>query len=688
VTAGSVDEIEEAREVPAPSGEPSERSDAPHDKPPTTAGTAKSAEKTGLGARLEAISRFVISTYATTDPRSLGSFRIALGTLLFFDVLRRLPDLDAHYTNAGWLTNHFALFRPMSSHLFSLYHAFGTPGEVRVLFAFHLFVNFALLIGWRTRLMHVLAAVLITGINSRNIMLENGGWVVLNLLTVWTMFLPLGKRFSVDALIRSFRERREGSAQALNDRSVPAPTIAPIVSLAVTALILQWVVIYAFNVVHKSGQPWRDGTAVYYFFQQDRMVTAFGAWIREVLPLSGIKALTWGTLAIEATIMALLLLPFRARYARMLAFVLCASLHLSIDAVVQLGPFSWAMVIMFFVLIPADLWERGARRTLERAAPRLLLFDADDGLSIVFCRVIKRFDSLARVTFVPVHTKQGAPYRVDEALPESVDPALVDRTLVVVESGRQYTGIAALSRLIGALPALWILLGWVRVPGVSGLVGRFIERCAKRRRVLSEQLGLADVPLKPDAIALPSPARTSMEWLGNAGCQVGVLFLMIACGSQVLIENRAVPEKLKPHNRPEWMTAVVVYPRLFQGWSMFAPGPPTEDGRIVVEGRTVDGRKLDPLTGQTPTYEVQPKGGFRMNQIWGDFHRRIGEPRFSAYLQGVRDFLLNHHELTERPADRLVAFEIWYVSEQIPPPGRPKPPPSRRKLLTHGTVTP
>ncbi len=48
------------------------------------------------------------------------------------------------------------------------------------------------------------------------------------------------------------------------------------VSLAVAALILQWATIYYFNVVHKTGPEWKNGTAVYYFFQQDRMVTWWG----------------------------------------------------------------------------------------------------------------------------------------------------------------------------------------------------------------------------------------------------------------------------------------------------------------------------------------------------------------------------------------------------------------------------
>ena len=58
------------------------------------------------------------------------------------------------------------------------------------------------------------------------------------------------------------------------------------------------------------------------------------------------------------------------------------------------------------------------------------------------------------------------------------------------------------------------------------------------------------------------------------GAVVAVLLVMVSCGSQVLMENRAVPKLLKPEHRPEWMTSIVVYPRLFQGWSMFAPSPP------------------------------------------------------------------------------------------------------------------
>jgi hypothetical protein len=482
----------------------------------------------------------------------------------------------------------------------------------------------------------------------------------------------------VDAWIRSWRARREGTIAALNDRSAPVSDVTPVVSLAVTALILQWATIYYFNVVHKNGPSWRDGTAVYYFFQQDRMVTLFGAWVRDVLPLGGIKLLTWSALAIEAVVALLLLSPIKSGTARLVAWVLISVLHLSIDAVVQLGPFSWAMVIMFAVLVPSQSW-RWLRAALERRASRRVVYlDSENGFALSIGRIIKRLDVLGLVKFEPA---PEPPASGAAEVSERAGFAVSDRP-----DGQVWTGTEALVRLFDALVLPCALVAWMRLPGLRGFFERRLERVFARRERLARFFGVGALPGSDDMAASKSGFRETLglgaKWVGQA-C---VLLLMIATASQVLLENRAVPKWMKPEKRPEWMTAMVVYPRLFQGWSMFAPSPPMDDGRLVVDGRTVDGRRFDPLTGGEPSFEVQPKDGFRMNQIWGDFHRRIAEPRFRTYHQGVREFLLKHHELTGRPQDRLIAFDLWFVNERIPPPGEPKAPPTRNKVLSHGRV--
>jgi hypothetical protein len=699
-----------------------ERDSDPEDSSPDRAAAQK------IDGSVTSFWSFLKKTYASADPRSLGLFRIALAALLFVDVARRWPDVEAHYANTGWLSNHYMLFRPMSDHLFSVYLAFSTPGEVKTLMLIQLLICVLFALGWHTRIMHVLSAILIVSINSRNIMLENGGWVVLTLLTVWTMFLPLGRRFSVDALLASLKARRETSVAALNDRTEPARDTAPVISLAVAALIAQWVVIYYFNVVHKQGREWRDGTAVYYFFQQDRMVTALGAWLRDYLPVGAFRFMTYGALAMESAIALLLALPFRTPLARMLAWALCISLHLSIDAVVQLGPFSWAMVTAFWVLIPREAWETLGPRFAGRYPERELCLNPTSGFWISFARIVKRFDVLEKIRYRAVTPAEAPEVAEGEHAEEDVEEAdegeeeseadeesdaaetraerpaqavqrtadelasAVGQTLVVIdpESGTRYLGLPALFRLFDAVPFGFLLVLPARLPVLSRFIASWFRRAASQSEEADayfevEKLAGSPEPPPPSTTPARADVRRGVAVLREA-C---VLAVVISCGSQLLMENRAIPKWLKPAHRPEWMTAIVVYPRLFQGWSMFAPSPPRDDGRLVVDGLTKDNRKLDPLTGLAPSFEVQPQEGFRMNQIWGDFHRRIGEERFGSYLDGVKEMLKRYHVITGKPEDELKSFDVWFVNESIPPPGQPRAAPTRRKIFSwHGDEPP
>lgn len=611
--------------------------------------------------------------YGSADPRSLGLLRIALGALLFVDVLLKFPDVAAHLSNAGWLSNHYALFRPMSDYLFSVYFAFGSPLEVKFLMVGHLLVCLLLLVGFRTKLMQILALVLTTSLNSRNIMIENGGSVVLNILVLWTAFLPLGRRFSVDAVRESLRARKETTAQALNERSDPARDVAPFVSLAVTALLLQWATIYFFNAIQKNGAPWRDGTAVHYFLQQDRLLTWFGAWLRDLLPLGAIKALTYGTLAIEAAVPALLLLPWRAHALRVVAFGLVLLLHLSIDAVLQLGSFSWAMVVVFCAFLPAQAWAWATDKVRAKRTPCVVHFDAESGAHLALCRLVKRLDTLGLVTF----------RAIDESSPKKASQTLA----VSVAGEKTVSGFEALLSIGDALWCRrWPLL-LLRVLGLRRRIERRFAQVAREPAAVDADLGTAHLPQQADArVPGPSPARRFWQLVSGSAREATVLFLLVVCATQVLLENQAVPGSLKPQRRPELFSAIITYPRIFQGWSMFAPAPPQSDGRLVIDGRTKDGRKLDPLTGDAPVFEVHPAGAPRHNLIWGYFHIRIAEERFQVYWNGVRDFLMNHHKLTGRSEDELASFEAYYVTQSFAAPGTKPPVPEKRRLFSNSSI--
>jgi hypothetical protein len=135
------------------------------------------------------------------------------------------------------------------------------------------------------------------------------------------------------------------------------------------------------------------------------------------------------------------------------------------------------------------------------------------------------------------------------------------------------------------------------------------------------------------------------------------------------------------------MAVIVSYPRIFQGWGMFAPEPPYDDGRFIVDGRTPDGRKLDPLTGAEPQFDPHAERGYGHDQLWCDFSNRIRFPGHAGNRQHLRDYLLNLHRYRGKPEDQLVAFDVWWVHDRSPRPGEKRGPPLRpERLVSHGVV--
>jgi hypothetical protein len=300
--------------------------------------------------------------YLSIDPRTLGVVRIALGALLMFDVLRRFPDADLWYTNAGLLPNHRLLWQPESLTQFSYLYALFTAGQVRVAFALTLLINLCFLVGYRTRLMHVLSWLALLSVHTRASILVNGGDYAFAILVLWSAFLPLGARFSLD---RAIAQARTGAE--------PLPEPKPEVSLAALALLLQLSVIYLFNAVQKTGETWREGSAVHYMLHQARIVTSLGLWVREHVPYGVLRALSYGTLLIEHALPLLILVPWFP-WPRRIALLAIWLFHGSIAALSNLGVFSPTMMVFSLILISAEDWALLERRWKlhSKLSPRIV----------------------------------------------------------------------------------------------------------------------------------------------------------------------------------------------------------------------------------------------------------------------------------------------------------------------------
>jgi len=302
----------------------------------------------GVLARVWAFAR---DRWLSIDLRTLGLFRIAFGLCLMANLIDHATggNLTTFFSNDGVLTNHFALFAPIQARVWSLLFAFSRPGEVAVAFAAILVVYTLYTIGWRTRVMQVLALICFISIQNRNLLLQDGGSFACSAIAVWTAFLPLGARFSVDAWMRRQRLLAHGGTPA--EGSPPRH-----VSFVCLALLLQLAVIYGFNAANKSGETWRDGSAVHYILWLNSRNTWLAGVMRAHEPAWFSPLLTRGTLAFEWSAPFLALCPVWQTPLRRLLILGMWSFHLGIASLMSLGPFAYAMLTFSLLLLGEDDW--------------------------------------------------------------------------------------------------------------------------------------------------------------------------------------------------------------------------------------------------------------------------------------------------------------------------------------------
>jgi hypothetical protein len=506
-------------------------------------------------------------TYLTVDPRSLGAFRVVFGLVLLSDLARRWVGLEFWYANSGLLPNHTLLWRPPADRMFSLFFTVSSVREAQLGFAVCGVVYVMFLLGYRTRWAQLLALVARVSLNSRLAVLENGGDMVMDLLCLLTLPLPLGQRFSLDAVATAQHEGRSAGVGA----RLPDWARQPVVSLAMLGLLLQFSAIYLFNAASKNGVAWRDGSAVHYALHQDKLVTWLGVWMREHLPGPALQVLTRATLATEWLGFLLLITPVFVQRARLLAVCLMPLLHFGFALGLNLGGFSPAMMSFFPLLLTAQHWESASRRFEERTRS-------------------------ARAS-----------------------------------------------------------------------VERFADLVSARLRT---------PPLAPP----PRWLRT----LGNAA--TGVLLLAIA--SEVLNDNAPVPPALRVA-QPAWAKAVIEYPRILQGWRMFASEPPRVDSMIYVDATTAKGEHVDPYNRVAsdqhfPAGKVVPTH-MGQSQFFVMYSERISNQHYAAYRQAFSEWLMAYPQRTGRPEDCLLSYDVYLVTDQSPAWGaRPVPKPlDRQRFMSY-----
>lgn len=276
------------------------------------------------------------------DTRLLAIFRIAFGTLLlgytlFVPVGHRL---DAYFTDAGLYPLDLLAVDYPAGHRHTLFQFAHDRETALLIFGLTAVVDLLFALGVFTRFTGPLAVLLTISLHHRVPFVVNGSMLTMHLLGLWSVLLPLGRHASFDAWLA---RRRGRPTHPLRVRS-----------FAVLALRLQLFAIYYFNVVHKTGDTWRDGTAVHYVLWQQRAALPTAILLREHEPAWFSQVASYGTLVIEALIALLLVLPVFRTKARRIGAVLILFLHTAFATMLDLGPFPFVFACAAILFLASD----------------------------------------------------------------------------------------------------------------------------------------------------------------------------------------------------------------------------------------------------------------------------------------------------------------------------------------------
>jgi hypothetical protein len=289
-----------------------------------------------------AIFRLKIKELFGVDLRSLALFRIGLALTMLLDLWMRAQDITAFYSDSGLLPRAVLLKEMPNVSAISVHFISGLASVETLLFVVQALCGLGLLMGWRTRMMTLLCWFFTISLHWRNPVVLNGGNEYMRALLFWSIFLPLGARYSLDS---SLSRGAKQSTQFL--------------SWGTVAVLMQTAILYWVTVAYKWRCPvWHDGNAIYYALNIDLIAKTGARFL--LLFQDQLKFLTAFVVWFEILGPFLLFFPFRTGIVRTFTTLLFIAMHCGFLFCLAICPFPQISVTAMFVFLPAWFWDRMA----------------------------------------------------------------------------------------------------------------------------------------------------------------------------------------------------------------------------------------------------------------------------------------------------------------------------------------
>ena len=268
--------------------------------------------------------------------RKMAVFRIGLGLVLLYDLCDRASAFRIHFAADGV----YPTTAPFP--WLSLLHLSDSGFYQGLFFAIAIVAALAFTLGWRTKAAAIVAWLALVNIQHYAHLSRFSADDVLRLLLLWSIFLPLGARWSLDTRGKS-----------------PSAEANP---LAVAAILAQVAAITFASGVHKVFDPmWAEGRGV------ELAMRAHGTQLGQTLAQTPAFAIVLNYLTIAVQLAAPLMLFVSNRMRAAGALILIA-FQLALALCLNLGFFPFVTIVGLLLFLPERLFAEREREAPSRRA--------------------------------------------------------------------------------------------------------------------------------------------------------------------------------------------------------------------------------------------------------------------------------------------------------------------------------
>jgi hypothetical protein len=615
------------------------------------------------------------------DLRSLALYRFCLGLMIMVIVIGHFPGIHMFFTDEG-VYNRQDFFNVYGNYQqLCLYLANGSWLFVACLFVLTIVCALCLMLGFHTKKMSILCWFLLYSLQSRVPILNNGGDQLLINFMLISIWLPLGKRFSVDSALEQMHQNHVAPSN-LNTSHSPAPN--GVFNGASLAFFCQIIVFYVSAAYAKTSEEWNvDYNAVYYSLHLLSFSTPLGLALGEHAPPELLQSMTIGSLILEKYGSFLLISPFYSGFFRCLGLALFILFHMGLCLCLNLGLFAFVDILILFAFLPSYFWD-----TLLAKLPFIQSkFFPTHPITLIYKRESLRHGlvlHLFKTFFLPGNTSVLS---VDENNPVTAQlqgnwgiQRDTQKTRAPQESSHSadsdlpvLEGVSHWKSLINASPWLSFLSGMADHPGFRNVFYGWFKW-------LKRTLLINTSPLTPPMFATKA--------LFTNLCGLFLCFYMIQFALAVYrVDGTEEKENI-------WFPELGNTLKFYQYWKMFDSSRRLHDGWVVMPGQLAgqSAKNVDVLHGLF-TGEIQPANERKPYSSYDAYPN----DRFRQYFYNVsyttdvpRDYgnLVRYickvwnKKYQDTPSKQLHFLDIYYYFITIPAPGEPENPVNHYKYFS------